>query len=71
MNVTYGLLALFVDDIPAKNGWIWLSVAMYSFLLFVVNLVFIYITGIVFFKVRTLNFSDLRSDQKLKLLEVV
>lgn len=54
--MTYGLLALFVDDIPAKNGWIWLSVAMYSFLLFVVNLVFIYITGIVFFKVRTSNF---------------
>jgi len=51
MNVTYGLLALFVDGIPAKDGWIWLSVAMYSFLLFVVNLVFIYLTGVVFFKV--------------------
>jgi uncharacterized hydrophobic protein (TIGR00341 family) len=66
MNVTYGLLALFVDDIPAKNGWIWLSVAMYSFLLFVVNLVFIYITGIVFFKIKKIGPMDSQKKKKLQ-----
>jgi uncharacterized membrane protein len=54
MNLSYGLMALLFAEynIPATNGTKWLMVSMYSTILFLANLSFIYLTALLFFKVR-------------------
>jgi uncharacterized membrane protein len=46
-------------NIPATDGVKWLFVSMYSTILFLVNLLFIYLTALLFFKVRVCVLSSM------------
>eukprot|EP01122_Echinamoeba_exundans_P009346 TRINITY_DN327_c0_g1_i1.p1 TRINITY_DN327_c0_g1~~TRINITY_DN327_c0_g1_i1.p1 ORF type:complete len:383 (-),score=53.01 TRINITY_DN327_c0_g1_i1:264-1412(-) len=57
MNVAYGVMGILFPWTPAgsSSSTKWLSVAMFSFILFLINLVLIYVTALVFFKIKRIG----------------
>lgn len=57
MNAAYGVMGLLFPWTPAgaTQSSRWISVAMFSFILFLINLVLIYVTALFFFKLKRIG----------------
>jgi hypothetical protein len=58
MNAAYGVMGALFPWTPAGSTGSytkWLSVAMFSFILFLINLVLIYVTALIFFKIKRIG----------------